>query len=140
MQNPIQKFRQSSVFEKPGILSDYLKTWTSSNFRAQQSSIFCAETLHTFPTCQYLQMGVWGFYFVQIFSYLLKLKSPSLYSLVFYIFTIGALAGLRQFLATESPLKMMKNALDFLEKALYILKVSKACVRYFLSNFYFFTK
>ena len=33
MQNPIQKFRQSSnVFEKPGILSEKLKTLTSSNY------------------------------------------------------------------------------------------------------------
>ena len=33
MQNPIQKFRQSSiVFEKPGVLSENLKTLTSSNY------------------------------------------------------------------------------------------------------------
>ena len=33
MQNPIQKFRQSSiVLEKPGILSENLKTLTSSNY------------------------------------------------------------------------------------------------------------
>ena len=33
MQNPIQKFRQSSIFfEKPGILSENLKTLTSSNY------------------------------------------------------------------------------------------------------------
>ena len=33
MQNPIQKFRQSSIiFEKPGILSENLKTLTRSNY------------------------------------------------------------------------------------------------------------
>ena len=33
MQNPIKKIRQSSiVFEKPGILSENLKTLTSSNY------------------------------------------------------------------------------------------------------------
>ena len=33
MQNPIQKFRQSSiVFEKPGISSESLKTLTSSDY------------------------------------------------------------------------------------------------------------
>ena len=37
----------------------------------------------------------------------------------------GALLGLRQFLATESPLKMMKNAFYFLSKALFVLKVFK---------------
>ena len=37
MQNTTQKFRQSSgVFEKPGILSENLKTLTSSNYPAVQ--------------------------------------------------------------------------------------------------------
>ena len=40
-------------------------------------------------------------------------------------FHLGALSGLRQFLATESPLKMMKNALRFTSKALFILKTFK---------------
>ena len=37
----------------------------------------------------------------------------------------GALSGLRQFLATESPLKMMKNAFYFTLKALFVLKIFK---------------
>ena len=37
----------------------------------------------------------------------------------------GALSGLRQFLATESPLKMMKNAFHFILKALSVLKIFK---------------
>ena len=37
MQNPIQTFRQSSiVFEKPGILSENLKTLVSSNYLTVQ--------------------------------------------------------------------------------------------------------
>ena len=37
MQNPIQKFRRSSiVFEKPGILSENLKTVMSSNYPTVQ--------------------------------------------------------------------------------------------------------
>ena len=36
---------------------------------------------------------------------------------------IGALSGLRQFLATESPLKVMKNVFYFALKTLYILKI-----------------
>ena len=35
----------------------------------------------------------------------------------------GALSGLRQFLATRSSLKMMKNALYFTSKALFVLKI-----------------
>ena len=37
----------------------------------------------------------------------------------------GALSGLRQFLAIESPLKMMKNAFYFTSKALFILNIFK---------------
>ena len=59
MQNPIQKFRQSSaVFEKPGILSENLKTLTSSN----NPTVQYFETLHTFPTYQCLQKDVWIFF------------------------------------------------------------------------------
>ena len=37
MQNDTQKFRQSStVFEKPGILSENLKTLTTSNYSTVQ--------------------------------------------------------------------------------------------------------
>ena len=37
----------------------------------------------------------------------------------------GALSDLRQFLATESPLKMMRNAFYFTSKALFVLKIFK---------------
>ena len=36
-----------------------------------------------------------------------------------------ALQGLRQFLITKSPLKLMKNALYFTLKALFVLKIFK---------------
>ena len=37
----------------------------------------------------------------------------------------GALLGLRQFLATESPLKMMKNGFCFTLKAFFVLEIFK---------------
>ena len=37
----------------------------------------------------------------------------------------GALSGLRRFLATESTLKMMKNAFCFTSKALFVIKIFK---------------
>ena len=40
----------------------------------------------------------------------------------------GALSGLRQFLATEKPLKMMKNAFYFTLKALFVLKIFRFCL------------
>ena len=45
MENAIQKFRQSSiVFEKPGILSENLKTLTSSNYLTVQYSLLKLRT------------------------------------------------------------------------------------------------
>ena len=37
----------------------------------------------------------------------------------------GALSGMRQFLASESPLKMMKNAFCFTLKGLLVLEIFK---------------
>ena len=60
MQNPIQKFRQRSIaFKKPGILSENLKTLTSSNYPTVR--YFFDETSHTFTTYQCLQKGVCDF-------------------------------------------------------------------------------
>ena len=41
-----------------------------------------------------------------------------------------ALSGLRQFLAIENPLKMMKNAFCFTSKALFVLKIFKFFLLY----------
>ena len=55
MKSPIQKFRQSSIiFNKPGILSENLKTLASSNYPTVQ--YFFAETSHT----SYLPMSTKG--------------------------------------------------------------------------------
>ena len=60
MQNTIQKFRQSSiVFEKPGIWSENI--W--SELELSYSSIFFAETLHTFSTYHCLKKNVWDFFY-----------------------------------------------------------------------------
>ena len=37
----------------------------------------------------------------------------------------GPLSGLRQFLASESPLKLMKNAFYFTSKFIFVLKIVK---------------
>ena len=61
MQNPTQRFRQSSsiVFKKPGVLSDKLKSLTSSNYH--RVNIFDG-ILHSFHTYQCLQNRVWDFF------------------------------------------------------------------------------
>ena len=43
----------------------------------------------------------------------------------------GAVSGLRQFLATGSPLKKMKNAFYFTSKAPFVLKICKFFSRLF---------
>ena len=43
----------------------------------------------------------------------------------------GLLSGLRQFLTTESPLKMMKNAFYFMLKAFFVLKIFTFLYWYF---------
>ena len=69
MQNPIQKFRQSSiVFGKPGILSENLKTLT---IQLPYSSIFfCWNFAHAY----YLPMstkGCVGFFFILFRSWII---------------------------------------------------------------------
>ena len=45
MQNPVKKFRQSSiVLEKPGNLSENLKTLTNSNYPTAQYSLLKLRT------------------------------------------------------------------------------------------------
>ena len=44
----------------------------------------------------------------------------------------GALSGLRQFLATENSLKMMKNVFYFTSKSLFVLKIFNFCLGFFV--------
>ena len=68
MQNTIQKFWQCSiVFEKPGILSQTLKTLTSSP-TILQFNIFCWNFVHVF----YLPMPTKGY--VGFFLFYLELE------------------------------------------------------------------
>ena len=46
------------------------------------------------------------------------------------------LAGLSQFLATERPLKMMKNTFYFIAKALFVLKIIKLRSLNFCPDFF----
>ena len=88
MQNPIQKFRQSSiVFEKLGILSRKLKTLTNSNWRRVKYFLrkFCTRFLLTIG-----YKGVSGFFsfgldlelFANIQNNLVSTQSLRLFSLI----------------------------------------------------------
>ena len=72
-----------------------------------------------------------------ILCYVSKCNSTHLHRAVFIKLVSlikGTLSGLRQFLATKSPLKIMKNALYFTSKALFILKIFKVFVLTFCQN------
>ena len=73
MENPIQKLKQNSVFEKPGILSDNLKTLTSSSYPTVQYFLLKLCT-HLLLTNVYKRVCGIFFYFIQILHYLQKLK------------------------------------------------------------------
>ena len=86
MQNPIQKFTQNSiVFEKPGVLSENLKTLTSSNYPTIQYFLLKLRACFLL-TNVYKRLCRIFLDFVQILSYFQKLKRLGFYTLFFYIF------------------------------------------------------
>ena len=74
MQNPIQKFRQNSiVFEKPGILSENLKTLTSSNYPTVQYFLLKLRTRFLLTNvCK----SVCGVFFILFNLELIKREPP----------------------------------------------------------------
>ena len=63
MQNTIQKFRQNSiVFEKPGILSENLKTLTSSNYPTVQYFLLKLRTRFLLTNVYKRVCGIFLFY------------------------------------------------------------------------------
>ena len=89
MQNTIQKFRQSSiVFEKPGILSENLKTLMSSNYPTVQYFLLKLRT-HFLLASVYKR--VCGFFLISFRSWVIckNVKRSGFYILVFYIFLIS---------------------------------------------------
>ena len=86
MQNPIQRFRQSSiVFDKPDILSVNFKTLTSSNYPTVQFYLLrlCTRLL---PTNVYKNLCGIFLFCLDLELYLQKLKRPGFYILVCYTF------------------------------------------------------
>ena len=63
MQNAIQKFRQSSIaFEKPDILSENLKTLTSSNYPTVQYFLLKLRTLSLLNIVKKRVCEIFSFY------------------------------------------------------------------------------
>ena len=86
MQITIQKFRQSSiVFEKPGILSENLKTLTSSNYPTVEYFLLELCTRFLLTNVYKRVCGIFLFYLdPEIFAKMKK--GPGFYTLVFNTF------------------------------------------------------
>ena len=86
MENPIQKFRQSSiVFEKPGILSEDLKTLTSSNYPTVQYFLLKLRT-RFLPTNVYKKVCGICFFCLDLELFAKIKKRPGFHTLAFYTF------------------------------------------------------
>ena len=104
MQNHKQKFRQGSiVFERPGLLSENLKT---DKLQLSTLFLFCLD-LNLFAKIK----NTWWF-LDTLFYILLKvgLLTSKLFIIICFI---------------DSPSKLMKNAFYFILKALFVLKILK---------------
>ena len=78
MQNTVQKFRQSSiVFEKPGILSENLKTLTSSNYPTVQYFLLKLRTRFLLTI---VYKGVYGIFLLYLDLELLAIIKKDLVS------------------------------------------------------------
>ena len=96
MQNPIQKFRQNSiVFEKPGILSENLKTLTSSNYPAVQYFLLKLRTRFLLTN---VQKGVRDFFSLDL-ELFAKIRKGLVSTHSFFTFLF----------ITQNPNKIKKN-------------------------------
>ena len=85
MRNPISKFRQSSiVFEKPGFLSEKLKTLTSSNYQRVQYFWLKLRTRFLLTNVYKRMFGIFLFYLdLELFE---KIKNDLVFTQSFITF------------------------------------------------------
>ena len=108
-------------------------TYSATNLPNPQDNIFFKTTENKFVVWNYHFSGrttIYMFGFSNINCRIkcnicskLTMKAPDV--VLVSLLLKGALSGLRTFLATESLLKVMKNAFHFTLKALFVLKVLK---------------
>ena len=122
------------------VLFNQVYTWSSLLFAhiiVKNLNIWCEEDENLRKTERYIE---WHKEYwlngrvtkIKRITWETKQKMPNSmgtsYCMYFYTITHshpfkGALSGLRQFFATESPLKIMKNAFYFTLKSLFVLKI-----------------
>ena len=82
------------------------------------------ETLAQVFSCEFCEISKKTFFTEHLRTTAFEVRwSLSEFILKPLIYFNGALSGLRQFLATESPLKIMKNAFYFTSKTFFVLEI-----------------
>ena len=132
MQNTIQKFRQSSiVFEEPGILSENLKTLTSSNYHTVQYLSMNLRTGFLLINVYKRVCGIFLFYLdLELFA---KIKKrPGFYTLAFYTVINNSRSNQNKKNPTYLFVDITKTCAKFLQKILNSMVVGAR------KNFQFF--
>ena len=88
---------------------------------------FCGSFSMLFPQVSaFCDTKNWNKFWCIVLLFACAQKVSQIFKILFQKGDIkNALSGLRKFLATESPLKMMKNVFYFISKALFVLKIFK---------------
>ena len=98
--------------------------WRCDNMKLYPADIYLFKVRSTWKRCEILMI----FYYRH--NYNTTVNNQGLYDIIMVSFLLlkyikVALSSLRQFLAAESPFKMMKSAFYFMLKALFVLKIFK---------------
>ena len=119
----VEPFLDSNHLWKKSLINDMYEHWQMNLFK---------KTFVTFSWFQGVQVWMWTLWVYMVIEYSLTFwefrcynSNESKYYFTEYVIVKGTLSRLRQFLATESPLQMMKNAFYFTLKALFVLKIFK---------------
>ena len=134
--------RHANLFKKRFGISVFLRTFLRNIkehlfYRTPLGEYFClmlCEIEHIFPLTLVDDAVLW----LNFYGWMIFFISTNFFNFFYWIFfqyadlvkfiveTLkGTLLGLKRFLATESALKMMKNAFYFTSKALFVLKIFK---------------
>ena len=98
--------------------------WRCDTMKLYPANIYLFKVRNTWKRCEILII------YYQRYNHNTTVNNQRLYYIIMGSFLLlkyikVALSSLRQFLAAESPLKMMKNAFHYMSKTLLILKIFK---------------
>ena len=123
MQNPIQKFRQSSfIFEKSGILSENLKTLTSSNYPTVQYFLLKLRTRFLLTNVYKRVCGIFLFYLdLELFA---KIKKDLVSTRSLFTLSLRSKQNLKNPTHTFVDITKQKTCAEFQQKILNSMVVN----------------